>query len=71
MQQIITLLIIMLLLTFSNVCGEADVCPKVHSGHVRSDSKAHSDTDVVINVGVVMEPHPQDGLPLLCCLYHQ
>ena len=55
----------MLLPTFSDVCGEADVCPKVNCGHVRSDSKAHSDTDVVINVGVVMQPHPQDGLPVM------
>ena len=63
--------LVMLPPTFSDMCGEADVCPKVNSGHVGSDCKAHSDTDVIVNVGVVMQPHPQDGFSLLCCLYHQ
>ena len=57
------LYIVMLVVTFSDVCGEADVCPKVNSGHVWSDGKAHSDTNMIINVGVAMQPHPQNGFP--------
>ena len=47
------------------VCGKADVCPKVNSGHVWSDGKAHLDMNIIINVGVAMQPHPQNGFP--CC----
>lgn len=57
--------------TFSKVCGENNASPKVNDGLVGRDCRAHSHTDVVINVRVAVEPHSQDGVSLLYCMYHQ
>ena len=45
--------------------GEAYFGAEVNCGHVGGDCKANSDTDVVVNVGVVSQPHPQNGFSLL------